>query len=183
MSKSGVDLESVGAYVNMVKENEGFANVTFRAKSAWKKGTRADVSISQFFANGEPASRPDRNFTVQTDEPPQLGGADTFANPEELLAASLCGCLTAGIATNAALFETDLQDLNVQVELNWDMKGVLGLDRSVPNGPLNIHYIVEMKGDSEEKLKKAKEVIDKKSPVLNSLLNQMKITSEFKLIK
>src|SRR5690349_2173109 len=137
-SINGVDLDNISALLNGIRENKDMAKVTFKAKSQWQNGTKAEVTISEMHSNGKNISSPDRVFKLMVDEPEVLGGTDKFPNPVEYLAAALCGCLTAGIATNAALFNTELEKIDIDVDVNFDVQGVLGLDRSKPNGPIDL---------------------------------------------
>jgi uncharacterized OsmC-like protein len=110
-----------------------------------------------------------------------LGGTDEAPNPVEYLAAGLCGCLTAGIASNAALFGTDLEKIEVSVEVDYDIIGLLGLDRSVGTGATELRYTVRLKGApgaSRESVQRAKETIDRKSPVRSTLQNPLEITTD-----
>ncbi len=177
---NGVDMPSVGSYVDAVKENNNNAKISFVAESNWKGGTKAEVNVKEFYADGSPASRPGRQFKFNVTEPSQLGGADDAPNPVELLAGALCGCLTAGIATNSAMFGTELEKLNVKVKVDFNLMGVLGLDRSVNNGAQGLHYTVTLKGKaSKEALQRTKETLDRKSAILNTLRNPLNITTEF----
>jgi uncharacterized OsmC-like protein len=104
----------------------------------------------------------------------------------EYLASALCGCLTAGIATNAALFDTELEKIEVEVDVNFDIHGVLGMDRSKPNGPLDLHYKVKIKGKDgvdPSKLQKSKETLDKKSPIKNTIQLPLNVTTEFEVME
>jgi uncharacterized OsmC-like protein len=181
MSKglNGIDLESIGAFADAVKADKDVAAVKFVAKSTWQGGTRCDATINEFYSNGQAASRPGRSFTVSMDEPPPLGGSDQYPNPAEMLAAALCGCLTAGIAANAALFGTEIESLEVETEIDWNLLGVLGLDREVPCAASGIHYTVKLKGKgSEEQLLRSKETLDRKSAILNTYLKPIAVTSK-----
>ncbi|MFN3986333.1 MAG: OsmC family protein [Rhodocyclaceae bacterium] len=181
MSKglNGIDIEAMQGYVDAVKADANMAAVKFVAKSTWKGGTRCDATVTEFYANGQPASQPGRSFTVSMDEPPPLGGSDQHPNPAEMLAAALCGCLTAGIAANAALFGTEIDSLEVETEIDWNMLGLLGLDRDVSCGAKAIHYTVRLKGKGDrEHLLRSKETLDRKSAVLNSFLLPIPVSSE-----
>lgn len=181
-TNNGVILENIQNLVDAVKENPGLANVTFKAKSQWLGGTKAEVSISELEAGGQNIAREGRDFKLVVDEPPELGGTDEAPNPVEHVLGGLCGCLTAGIATNAALFETPLDKIEVEVQANWDLHGVLGLNRDVPNGALNLHYKVNLKGEGDkEKIQRSKETLDRKSPIRNTLELPLKITTEINI--
>ena len=171
---NGVNLESIGQLVDAVKGDKAVANVSFFAKSKWVGGTKTEVTINKINSNGQDIARPGREFKFYVDEPPQLGGVDEAPNPVEYVIAGLCGCLTAAIATNSALFETKLEEIEVSVEAQCDLHGVLGLDKTVPSGLQNLKYAVKLKGPgSKENMLKSKETIDRKSFVLNTLKNTL----------
>ena len=141
--------------------------------------------MHELHSNGQNIREGGNKFTLRVDEPAVLGGADEYPNPVEYLASALCGCLTAGIATNAALFGADLERIEVEVDVNFDIHGVLGLDRSKPSGPLDLHYKVRLKGKdgvTPEQLRKSKETLDKKSPIKNTIELPLRVTSEFEIL-
>jgi uncharacterized OsmC-like protein len=170
IENNGVQLSNIEALVEAVKANSRLANVRFAATSRWLGGTKTEVTITTIEAGGETITRPDRRFTLIVDEPPQLGGTDEHPNPVEYLAAGLCGCLTAGIATNAALFQTPLDTIEIDVEMDYDLRNVLALDRTGPKNVTELRYTVRLAGPgAKEKMVRAKQTIDGKSPVRNTL--------------
>ena len=61
------------------------------------------------------------------------------------------------------------------------MIGLLAVDRSVPTRATGINYTVRLKGKdgvTPEQLEKCKAVIDKKSPVRNTLAGAIPITTK-----
>jgi uncharacterized OsmC-like protein len=97
-----------------------------------------------------------------------------------VLLASLAGCVTSGIAANAALFDVPIDALDIELEADIDLRGVFGHDKSVRNGFTDIRYTVTIQSPaSEDKVRRCKETIDRKSPVLDSLANPVRITSSF----
>ena len=114
------------------------------------------------------------------DAPPGLGGVDAAATPVESVVAAFAGCLTGGIATNASLFEIPIDALEVEMEADIDLRGLLGHDKSVRSGFTDIRYTVTIQSSaSEEQLRKCKETIDRKSPVGDTLRNPVNVTSRF----
>lgn len=184
--KNGVNLDNIQGLLDAIQQDPKVANVQFKAKSKWLGSTQAEVEIHPLHSNGQNIRQGGNSFKLRVDEPAVLGGADEYPNPVEYLASALCGCLTAGIATNAALFDTELEKIEVEVDVNFDIHGVLGLDRTKPNGPLNLHYKVRLKGKDGtdvEKLRKSKETLDKKSPIKNTIELPLKVTTEFEIIE
>ncbi|HXG16459.1 MAG TPA: OsmC family protein, partial [Calidithermus sp.] len=98
----------------------------------------------------------------------------------EVLLAALAGCLTSGIAANAALFDVPLEALTVDLEADIDLRGLLGHDRSVRNGFSDIRYTVTVKSAAgEDRVRRCKETIDRKSPVLDVLTTPVRVASTF----
>ena len=175
--KNGVNLAALSGFVDAVKTGAVSADVRFSARSKWMGGTRSEVTIDSFLAGGVNAAPPERSFTLQVDEPVALGGQDLAPNPVEYLAAGLCGCITAGIVTNAALFGTEVEGIEVTVDADINVLGLFGLDRSGPSQCGRITYTVKLRGGDEAALRKSKEVIDGKSPVRNTLANAIEIVT------
>lgn len=181
---NGVNLASIDSLIGAIKGSPAMADVKFKARSEWKGGTRTVVTIDEVLSNNINISRPDRHFTIQVDEPPYLGGTDSAPNPVEVMAAGLCGCLTAGIVTNSALFGTELEKVSVEVTVDFDVHGVLGLNKEAANGAIGLHYKVTLKAKDSahsDKLQRSKETIDRKSPVKNTLELPLRVTTEFVL--
>jgi uncharacterized OsmC-like protein len=181
--KNGVNLTNIDNLIRAIQETPGIANVQFMAKSTWGGSTKAIVEIAPCLANGLDISPPTRNFKMVVDEPGVLGGDDTAPNPVEYLAAALCGCLTAGIATNAGLFNVQLDKIEVEVAVDFDINGVLGLNDQTPSGPLSLHYTVKLGGPgAAEAMERCKTTIDHKSPIKNAINLPLTVTTDFEII-
>ena len=181
---NGVKLQNIMELLAAVKGDANMGNVTFVAKSKWLGGTRTEVEISELWAGNQNIARQGRKFTLTIDEPAQLGGTDQHPNPVEYLAAGLCGCLTAGIATNSQMFGNQLEKIEVTVKMDNNLHGVLGLDDKISNGVSNIDYSVKIKGkNGKEKCIRSKETIDKKSPVLVTLKNAIPTKTRIEVIE
>ena len=73
-----------------------------------------------------------------------------------------------------------IDGLSVEMEADIDFRGLLGHDKSVRNGFTDIRYTVTIESPApEEKVRRCKETIDRKSPVGDTLANPVKITSTF----
>ena len=179
MSKvvNGVNLDALGGFVDAVKTGAVSPEIRFTAKSRWAGGTRTEGTIDQFSAGGVHAAPPERSFKLVVDEPAALGGQDSGPNPVEYLAAGLCGCITAGIVTNAAMFGAQVEGIEVAVDADINVLGLFGLDRSVPSHCNRITYTVKLNGEDAAALLKSKQVIDGKSPVRNTLANSIEIVT------
>jgi uncharacterized OsmC-like protein len=74
---------------------------------------------------------------VRTDMPKSVGGGDGAPSPGWLLRAAQASCLATLIAMRAAQQGIELGRIEVVVDSESDDRGILGLDDSVPAGPLS----------------------------------------------
>jgi uncharacterized OsmC-like protein len=163
-----------------VRQNPGLARCTMKLSSKWQRGTKAFIEVGTIEAGGQRLFPRTRKFVLTTDDPDVLGGVDAAPTPAETLLAALAGCLTSGIATNAALFDVPLDAIDIEMEGDIDFRGLLGHDKSVRNGIGDIRYTVTIQSPApEEKVRRCKETIDRKSPVRDTLANPVNITSKF----
>lgn len=178
LALNDVNLEKLKEVDQHIRDNPALGKVVFKAHSTWQRGTKTQVSVSQWTAGGNTMAPAPRRFTVMVDEPDLLGGVDGAPNPLEVLLSALAGCVTAGIATNAAMFEVPIDSIAVELEADIDARGMLGQDRSVRNGVTDIRYTVTIQSPApEEQVRKCKETIDRKSPVRDTLANPVNISS------
>ncbi|MFV9510647.1 OsmC family protein [Tepidibacillus sp. LV47] len=111
-----------------------------------------------------------RGFTVQMDEPEQLGGTNKAMNPVELLLSALGGCLTITIAAFSKAAHVEIEDCKVHVTGDLDPDGFLGLNKDVRKGFMQIRYQVEIVSNSpEEKIKKLMKMVEERCPVSDTL--------------
>ena len=175
-----VNLEKLKATDAAVRANPGLEKLTIKAKSTWHRGTMTQVTLSEWYAGGQKMTPAPRRFTIMVDEPADLGGGDAAPFPLEVMLAALAGCVTNGTATNAALFGVPLDGIELDMEAHMDARGMLGHDKSVRNGITDINYTITVTSPApEDKVRRCKETIDRKSPVRDTLANPVNITSKF----
>lgn len=118
--------QSIEGVITHLKEHPDEARSTDRAATAiWERGLR-------FRAEGP------RGALVVTDMSKALGGEGSAPSPGWLMRAALATCEATVIAMRAAQEGIELTTLTVSVESESDSRGLLGMDDSVPAGPLSI---------------------------------------------
>jgi uncharacterized OsmC-like protein len=173
-----VNVDKMKELDGMVRQTPALGKCTFKAHSSWQRGTKALVSVGTAQALGQDLFPPTRRFAIAVDDPDILGGVDGAPTPVETLMGALAGCVTSGIAANAALFGVALDGIDIDMEADVDVRGVLGHDRSVRNGVSDIRYTVTIHSSApEDKVRRCKETIDRKSPVRDKIANPVNITS------
>ena len=106
-----------------------------------------------------------------TDMPESVGGEALAPSPGWLLRAAIASCDATLIAMRAARKGIELSDLQVTVDSESDDRGILGMDASVPAGPLSlrIHVKIAAPGVSAEELRELVEWADRHCPVSDAV--------------
>jgi uncharacterized OsmC-like protein len=110
-------------------------------------------------------------WSVVTDMPKALGGGAAAPTPGWLSRAAQASCLATVIAMRAAQEGIALSTLEVVVHSESDSRGLLGLDDSVPAGPLTSHADVRI-GAADVAPERLQEIVrwaDDHSPVSDAI--------------
>jgi uncharacterized OsmC-like protein len=175
-----VNVPKIKELDHVLRQTPAAAKATFTVKSTWHRGTKAVIEVGKMTAGGQNFFPPTRKFVMLTDDPDVLGGVDSAPTPAETLVAALAGCLTSGIAANASLFDVPVDAIDIDMEADIDLRGVMGHDKSVRSGFSDIRYTVTIKSPAaEDKVRRCKETIDRKSPVRDTIANPVNVTSKF----
>ena len=85
---------------------------------------------------------------LATDMAPAMGGAASGPNPGWLLRGAIASCAATVIAMRAAKLGVTLGMLEVTVESDSDLRGILGLDDTVPAGHARVRTTVRISGEA-----------------------------------
>jgi uncharacterized OsmC-like protein len=107
--------------------------------------------------------------------PTGIGGGATAPTPGWMMRAALANCKAVMIALRAAQLGVELTALEVRVGSTSDDRGMLGMDDSVPAGPLRMKISIRIgaEGASAEMLREIVEWAAKHSPVGEPLTRVM----------
>ena len=141
---NGLDIQALEETVEEIGRNPARAIVGFRVKTDWKGQCRSESTIEGYRLAGEDIAR---SFKVEADEPFELLGQNTAANPQELLMSAVNACMMVGYVAQAAVRGINLDQCTIETDGELDLRGFLGLDETVPNGYRRINYVVTLKGD------------------------------------
>ena len=141
---NGINLDDLFSLIEGVKTDPAKGKTHWRVVTSWQGQTRSRSEVAGFAIGGEEVPR---RFTVDIDEPLELGGSNRFANPQEYLLAALNACMTVGYVTQCAVRGITLENLAIETEGEIDLRGFLGIDRTVARGYEALHYVVRIKGD------------------------------------
>jgi OsmC-like protein len=120
---NGIDVESVKALIESVKQDPDEGLTRWKVTSAWQGRTHTQARVESFHIGGKAVKR---HFTIDIDEPLELGGGNAHPNPQEHLIAGLNACMMVGYVAFCSLNGITLEKVEIQTEGDIDLRGFLG---------------------------------------------------------
>ena len=141
---NGINVDDLVALIDDVKREPAKGKTNWHVTTTWQGQARSRAEIESYEMGGEKVPR---RFSIDIDEPRELGGSDRFANPQEHLIAALNACMTVGYVAQCAVRGITLESLAIETDGKIDLRGFLGIDPAVPQGYENLSYTVRIKGN------------------------------------
>jgi len=142
---NGINVDDIMSLVGEITKNPARAMTNWHVTTTWMGQTRSRSEVDGFDIGG---THVDRHFTLDVDEPMEIGGSNTNANPQEYLLAALNACMTVGYVAQCAVRGIALESLEIRTEGNIDLRGFLGLDPTIAPGYESLRYTVRIKGNA-----------------------------------
>jgi uncharacterized OsmC-like protein len=159
---NGINVDDLFALIDGVKQDAAKAKTNWRVTTTWQGQTRSRAQVEGFGIGGEQVPR---RFSIDIDEPCELGGTNRFANPQEHLLAALNACITVGYVAQCAVRGITLESLEIETDGEIDLRGFLGIDPAVPAGYETLRYVVRIKGSgTKEQFAEIHEAVMSTSP-------------------
>jgi uncharacterized OsmC-like protein len=141
---NGINVDDLMSLIDGVKQDPSKGKTSWHVATTWKGQARSRSEVTGFSIGGEEVSR---RFSLDVDEPCELGGGNAFANPQDYLIAALNACMTVGYVAQCAVRGITLDSLEIETNGEIDLRGFLGIDPKVPAGYESLSYTVRIKGD------------------------------------
>src|SRR5438477_187866 len=141
---NGINVDDLFALIEGVRREPAKGKTNWHVTTTWQGQARSRAQVENFEIGGERVSR---RFSIDIDEPHELGGSNRFANPQEHLIAALNACMTVGYVAQCAVRGITLESLEIETEGEIDLRGFLGIDPKVANGYESLRYTVHIKGN------------------------------------
>ncbi len=111
-----------------------------------------------------------RDHELVVDEPTEFGGTDMGAGPAEVLMTALASCQIITYQFYAGAMGIPLDDVEIEMEGDLDLRGFLGMDDSIRPGLQAIRAKVTVHSSaSAEQIDALKDAVAKYCPMLNSV--------------
>ncbi|TDU26473.1 putative OsmC-like protein [Panacagrimonas perspica] len=145
-------------------------NATMPARAIFKSQVRLDA--------GTQCSAFVRKFPAMiVDEPPELGGNDAGANPVELLLSSLGTCQAIVYSLYANVMGIELESVTVDVKGQLDIRGLFGVDLSIPPGFQDISFETRITSSADAAtIQELSRVVEARCPTLDTLTRKVPVT-------
>jgi uncharacterized OsmC-like protein len=120
--------------------------------------------------------------TISSDMPASIGGQGEHPSPAWFFRAGLASCVASTIGMEAAREGIELTSLEVEVDSESDDRGILGMDESVPAGPLSTRIQVRAKasGVDDGRLKEILETGAARCPVCDATKRAVDVSLELR---
>jgi uncharacterized OsmC-like protein len=166
---NGIDVGRLNGLVDAVDADPGLARTTFRTKTRWRQGFTSQTEIGDYVHAGTPVDR-DRYFYLQNDHPVGLLGRDTAPAPFETLMAALASSIASSWAVFGAAMDIPIDSLEIWLQGEVDLQGLLGPDEAVRPGLARITGTIYVRSpSSDERLHRLKETAERRSPIADSI--------------
>lgn len=110
----------------------------------------------------------DGPWKLSADMPVKAGGEETAPPPGTLGRGALASCIAITIAGWAARSEVPIDAVQVEVQADFDARGELGMDDSIPPGYQEVRYVISVDSPaSADEVAKLVEVAERYSPYLD----------------
>jgi len=126
---NGINVDDLLALIEGVRRDPAKGKTNWHVTTTWQGQARS------------------RAFSIDIDEPGELGGSNRFANPQDHLIAALNACMTVGYVAQCAVRGITLESLAIETDGEIDLRGFLGIDPAVAQGYEDLSYTVHIKGD------------------------------------
>jgi len=159
---NGIDVDYLMETIDAVAAEPSKGVVAFNVKSAWKGQARSAHVVESYSLGGQTIPR---RFEIPCDEPVELCGENTAANPQELLMSALNACMVVGYVAGCAVRGIKLESLEIETQGALDLRGFLGIDDEIKPGYEAIQVRVKIKGNaSMEQFREIHRTVLKTSP-------------------
>ena len=142
---NGLNVYDIMALVGEVTKDPKKGMTTWHVATSWMGQARSRSEVTGFVIGG---THVERRFTLEADEPVEIGGTNTRANPQEYLLAALNACMTVGYVAQCAVRGIMLEKLEIETTGDIDLRGFLGVDPAVAPGYESLRYTVRIKGSA-----------------------------------
>jgi uncharacterized OsmC-like protein len=173
---NGIDTETLKQVMGQISKDPSLGKLKFQVTSTWKGTTKSETVVQGYEIGGQNVKRV---HTFAIDEPKELLGEDTSANPQEYLMGAMNACILNTYVIAAAMKGIRLEKVEMETEGELDLRGFLGIDKNVIPGYKELKYKVRLKGNgTREQYEEVHKTVMATSPNYYNLSHAIKLKTE-----
>ena len=173
---NGIDTEALKQVMGQVSRDPSVGKVKFQVTTTWKGTTKSETVVQGYEIGDQKVKRLHR-FVI--DEPLELLGEDTSANPQEYLMGAMNACILNTYVIAAAMKGIKLEKVEMETEGELDLRGFLGIDKSVIPGYKELKYKVRLKGNgTQEQYEEVHKTVVATSPNYYNISRAIELNTE-----
>lgn len=174
-----IDVHALQDNTDTIRANPKLGQATFSVDGSWQGGYRITTRTGVLTQGGERDRTRVAKFEMSSDEPTAALGTDTAPSPAEYVLHALAGCYTVTITTNAALRGIELKGIRLELEADVDMRGFLGIDKSVRPGlqQIRVRADIDAPDATREQLEELISVVESRSAIRDTLANPVDVVT------
>lgn len=170
-----IDTAALRRTMQEISANPETGMASFGVTTAWKGGTRTETRVKGWSLGGTPIPK---DFTISIDEPHELLGGNTAPNPQEFLLASMNACMVATYVAACSMQGIELESVTIESGGTLDLRGFLGLDKSVKPGYDELSYTLRVRGSgTREQYERVLAWMESTSPNYWNMANAIRMKS------
>lgn len=147
-----------------IQASSAAAKVVFRADTRLEEDVRCSARVRDF-------------APIIVDEPPELGGTDTAANPVELLLVALGACQEIMYSAYASVMGVQLDSVKVSLRGYLDLRGLFGMEDGIPPGYQKILFETDLASPADrDTLMKLVRTVESHCPVMDTLMRAIEVS-------
>ena len=175
---NNLNIAGLSEYANEVKESNIEGKASYGVVLDWVSGTKSKVKTKNMVLGKHKLVR---DFEFIIDEPTQLLGVNCAPNPAEYMLGGLAGCMATIFMTGATLMNIEVDQLQLEIDGELDLRGFLGVDKDIDPGFPELKFIFNVKGSgTQDQYNALMERVIKHSPNFNTIKNEVKMIGEVK---
>ena len=173
---NGIDTEALKQVMGQISKDPSLGKLKFQVTTTWKGTTKSETVVQGYEIGGQKVKRV---HTFVIDEPTELLGEDTAANPQEYLMGAMNACILNTYVIAAAMKGIRLEKVEMETEGELDLRGFLGIDKDIIPGYKELRYKVRLKGNgTREQYEDVHRTVVATSPNYYNISHAIKLNTE-----
>jgi uncharacterized OsmC-like protein len=147
---NGLNSKILNNLSDRLRKDAKSGKATFFTNTKWISGMKSMTTVGEYKLDGQTKQFQNRRFLLQSDEISELGGADMAPSAIEELMHAVGTCIVAAANANAILNKVKLTKIDVKLESDINLRGLLNLYPRTRPGLLDFRTTITIAGDADE---------------------------------